>query len=636
MKRLLIANRGEIACRIIKSARALGITTIAIYSTADQHALHTQLADEAYHIGESPATDSYLAIDKIIKLAKSHEVDAIHPGYGFLAENEHFAAACEHHEITFVGPSAKVIAAMGSKAQAKALLADHVAVIPGYHGDDQDPKTLLAQAKKIGFPILLKAALGGGGKGMRIVETEKEFTDALAGAQREALKSFNDERMIIEKYISNPRHIECQIFADHHGQVVHLFERDCSLQRRHQKIIEEAPVLNAKLRQRLTEAAIAVARTINYTNAGTIEFLLDGEDFYFMEMNTRLQVEHPVTEMITGIDCVSWQLQIAAGKPLPLAQEQIHAKGHAIEARIYAEDSEQGFLPCTGTIEYLKYPSDQQSRFDTGIRQGDSISAFYDPMIAKLIVWDHDRSKCIKRLDKALADCHIAGIKTNIDFVRKLIADTTFVNGHCSTQFLNAPEAYLAQHAQVKLAAELASLYQAATLPSNNQDSDPHSPWGTHSAWQAHLAQSVRFSYRFKGETIDIDTTKLDIEYVIQDNTLDATKHESHLAVSFYENEQSITVFGLDEQYQLMFTHMTDHYHTENDANLAAPMPGTIVALFVASGDQVEAGDKLLVIEAMKMEHTIKAPYAGTVATLYYQAGDQVEEGKELIELTQG
>lgn len=652
-KRILIANRGEIACRIIKTAKTMGITTIAVFSDADADACHTMLADEAYRIGPSPAIESYLAINKIIQCARDHNAEAIHPGYGFLSENAEFARACRENNIVFIGPSPEVLEAMGSKAQAKAMLEPaNVPMVPGYHGQDQSTETLLAEAKKIGFPVLLKAALGGGGKGMRIVDNENNFHDALAGAKREAQKSFADDRMIIEKYLVSPRHIECQVFADQHGSVVHLFERDCSLQRRHQKIIEEAPAdhFSESCRQRLTEAAITVAKTIDYQNAGTIEFLVSGEDFYFMEMNTRLQVEHPVTEMITGLDLVAWQLKVAAGEPLPLTQDQIKRTGHAIEVRLYAEDPENGFLPSTGRIDYLNIPAQsRQVRFDSGFQQGDEISPHYDPMIAKLIVYDQSRTACIEHLSHALKQCQISGVKTNIDFARRLINHDAFLSGEFSTQFLGEHEStFLAKHQQQTIAALLLSYYQYRLLPqqTKNPKTDPNSPWGDGSAWQANLAKQIPFSYIANEQaisvTVNIDSTvqfMLDgqqyrVSGEINANNLSATINNEHYQVSIFATESALTLFGLDETYRFAKDNLAAHYSNESEqGQLTSPMPAAIVALHVKAGDMVNEGDKLMVLEAMKMEHTITAPHAGIVDAVYFQVGDQVEEGLELIAL---
>ncbi len=441
-QKILIANRGEIACRIIKTAKKLGIQTVAIFSDADRHALFVKSADEAYHIGASESIKSYLNIDKIIDIAKKTHVQAIHPGYGFLSENAQFAIRCEQENIIFIGPDANAITLMGSKSEAKKILSEtNVPLIPGYHGDDQIPETLLAEAKKIGFPLLIKAAAGGGGKGMRVVNTEADFLTALASCQREAKSSFANTHVILEKYFDNARHVEVQIIADKKGHCVHLFERDCSIQRRHQKVIEEAPAPNLKndTRNAIGKAAVEVAKSIHYIGAGTIEFLMDKtENFYFMEMNTRLQVEHPITEMITGIDLVEWQFKVAAGEVLPLQQSEIKQQGHAIEARVYAEDPDNQFMPSTGCITYLKTPKQRKYiRLDTGITQGDVVSPFYDPMLAKLIIWSETRETAIMRMRSALTNYAIAGIKNNINYLTEIISQPSFIQAKLSTKFLD-------------------------------------------------------------------------------------------------------------------------------------------------------------------------------------------------------
>lgn len=446
--KILIANRGEIACRIIKTARSMGIHTVAIYSSVDKESLHVRSADSAYYVGEAPAKDSYLNIANIIRVAKNCGAQAIHPGYGFLSENPEFARACDEANIIFIGPSIEAMEAMASKQLAKQLLEKTtVPLTPGYHGSEQAEEKLLAQAQKIGFPVLIKAANGGGGKGMRTVYHESEFSMALAGAKRESMASFADDTMIIEKLVLHPRHVELQIMADNHGNVVHLFERDCSIQRRHQKIIEEAPApnLSASLRQRLAEAACEVARSINYRGAGTVEFLVDGEEqFYFMEMNTRLQVEHPVTEQITGLDLVAWQLKIAANEPLPLTQDKIQSSGHAIECRIYAEDPYQDFIPSIGQINFLQEPSGDGIRIDTGIQLSSQITMYYDPMIAKLIAWGANREEALSRMEQALSHYFIGGVKTNIPFLQAICHHPHFKDVQLSTDFLSKEDIKIA------------------------------------------------------------------------------------------------------------------------------------------------------------------------------------------------
>jgi 3-methylcrotonyl-CoA carboxylase alpha subunit len=466
--KILIANRGEITCRVIRSARRLGIATVAVYSSADRNALHVEMADEAILIGDPPPRDSYLRGDMVLAAARRTGADAIHPGYGFLSENSDFCQQCSAEGVIFIGPPASAIEAMGSKSAAKRIMEQAgVPLVPGYHGDDQDSEILRAAANDMGYPVLLKAVAGGGGKGMRIVESADEFDRALAAAQREASKSFGNDVMLVEKYLRQPRHVEIQVFCDSHGNGVYLFERDCSVQRRHQKILEEAPApdVDAKLRARMGEAAVEAANAIHYEGAGTVEFLLDRDGtFYFMEMNTRLQVEHPVTEMITGLDLVEWQLRVAAGETLPLRQDQLSINGHAFEARIYAEDPANDFLPVTGTLSYLQAPAESRHvRIDTGVRQGDEVSVYYDPMIAKLVVWDEDRNSALKRLCKALADYRISGMTTNVDFLYNLASSSPFQQADLDTGFIERhhEEIFHQQPHDLERAMPLAALYPA-------------------------------------------------------------------------------------------------------------------------------------------------------------------------------
>src|SRR5438270_8995615 len=444
--KILIANRGEIACRVIRTARRLGIATVAVYSEADRNALHVELADEAWPIGPAPARDSYLNIAAILPAARNSGAEAVHPGYGFLSQNAEFAEACEAAGIVFIGPPASAMRTMGSKAEAKDLMQRHgVPLVPGYHGSDQNPVRLLDEAERIGFPVLIKASAGGGGRGMREVDSPAEFPAALAGAKREAQAAFGADRVLLEKYLVRPRHIEVQIFADRQGNTVHLFERDCSIQRRHQKVLEEAPApgLDPERRSALAEAAVAAARAVGYVGAGTVEFIAEGGDFFFIEMNTRLQVEHPVTEAVTGLDLVEWQIQVAAGEPLPICQQDLVLQGHAIEARLYAEVPERGFLPQTGTLRGLRFPPPELARVDTGVRQGDTVSPFYDPMIAKIIVWGEDRAAAVGRLRRALAETAVLGVRTNLGFLARVAVHPEFVSGAVDTNFIERYRATL-------------------------------------------------------------------------------------------------------------------------------------------------------------------------------------------------
>lgn len=643
-KTILIANRGEIACRIMKTAQAMGIHCVAVYSTADKDSVHVTLADSAYCIGEAPARESYLNIEAIINAAKRSGAEAIHPGYGFLSENPLFAKACADAGIVFIGPSIPAIEAMASKQLAKQLLeSTKVPLTPGYHGNDQDDRKLLQEAQRIGFPVLLKAAAGGGGKGMRAVDSEADFQDALASARREALSSFADEVMIIEKLVQNPRHVEVQIMADTHGNVVHLFERDCSIQRRHQKIIEEAPAphLPDALRQKLGAAACEVARSIQYTNAGTVEFLVDSSgEFYFMEMNTRLQVEHPVTEMVTGMDLVAWQLTIAAGEKLPLAQEQITHKGHAIECRIYAEDPEHGFIPSIGIINYLKQPSGEGVRIDTGVRLNSNISRFYDPMVAKLIVWGANRDEAVTRMARALEHYHVGGIKTNIPFLKAIFANQRFRTGTISTDFLSAESIVLPEPNQ-----ELA-LKKAVAFDYFNTIQNQHDPilkatfsWQlaakTHWVWRYLLQGSIR---EVRVEPVDDHSFKMDgslIKGLLNQHEL-RTEIEGSSQVTHVQNTPA-AVHCYDSDGHTVIERFNwarlDAHASTHQGQLTAPMPATVVALLKSPGDTVKAGDRLIVLEAMKMEHTIHAPIDGIIEAIFYDVGTQVNEGAELVSL---
>ncbi len=666
--KILIANRGEIACRIMRTAKRLGIHCIAVYSEADTKAKHVALADEAYLLGPAPSKDSYLKGDVILDIAKRSGAQAIHPGYGFLSENAKFAAACAKANIVFIGPPVKAIEAMGSKSAAKAIMAKaKVPLVPGYHAQAQDEKTLAKAADEIGYPVLLKASAGGGGKGMRVVENKKAFKENLAAAKREAKAGFGDDTMLIEKYLQQPRHVELQIFADQHGHVIHLFERDCSLQRRHQKVIEEAPApgLSAATRQAMGAAAIKAAQAIDYVGAGTVEFLFDKNgdsngQFYFMEMNTRLQVEHPVTEMITQQDLVEWQLRVANGESLPLQQDQLHMQGHAFEARIYAEDAAKDFLPSIGDLVYLKRPEeDKHIRIDTGVRQGDAVSMHYDPMIAKLITWDTNRDNALRRLAQALRQYHIIGVTTNIDFLSKLAShpafiastfDTSFIERHRKDLF-NTPSP--ASDEVIALASLFVLLQQQQHVAQTAQDSgDPFSPWHSQDAWRMNFSgkQELHFlqgeiehqvcthyqpdSYQLAISHDEILAQDVTISgYFIADDTIhaDLDGRQLNANVVAYKNEIHIIVHG-----EHACLHLRDdaslHAHDEEAVGrLSAPMPGTIVAIMAEPGTNVERGASLIVIEAMKMEHTIHAPGDGLVKDIHYQVGEQVAEGDELL-----
>ena len=625
-KKILIANRGEIACRIIRTARSMGITTVAVYSDADRDAQHVAIADEAVYIGPSPARDSYLVVDKIIQAALDSGAEAIHPGYGFLSENADLCRACAEAGLVFIGPPAEAIASMGCKSTAKTLMAAAgVATVPGYHGDDQDPEVLKRAAAEIGYPVLLKAAAGGGGKGMRTVVDEGEFDAALAAAMREAQASFNDNRMLIEKYLMQPRHIEIQVFCDAQGGAVHLFERDCSVQRRHQKVIEEAPApgLAADIRERMGAAAIAAARAIDYRGAGTVEFLLDQRGaFFFMEMNTRLQVEHPVTEMITGQDLVEWQLRVAAGEPLPCAQQDLQIDGHAFEARIYAEDPERDFMPASGRLEQLSAPTESPHvRIDSGVVEGDEVSIYYDPMIAKLIVWDRDRERALARLQRALGEYRVGGVSTNVGFLYNLASSRAFRAGEVNTGFIDqhSDEIFRRRPLDIDYAAPLAA---AALMRQRAEHArraaerswEPSSPWYSTCAWglpEPPLQVEVQGQQRSVAVAEAIDLTP--VQSIITVAGFDLLTRDG-----FFRCAEVPPDFGCDR-----IAATTESFN--------APMNGTLISLLCEPGAAVKGGDTLLVMEAMKMEHAMVAPCDGAVREFYFTEGDRVEGGATLL-----
>ena len=659
--KILIANRGEIACRVIKTARRMGIKTVAVYSEADANARHVRLADEAVLIGPAAARESYLVVDKIIAAAKATGAQAIHPGYGFLSENEDFCHACEREGIVFIGPPVSAIRAMGSKSEAKKLMeAAGVPLTPGYHGDEQAPAYLHEQADAIGYPVLIKAAAGGGGKGMRLVEKSEDFVDLLASCKREAVSSFGDDHVLVEKYIIKPRHIEIQVFGDTHGNVVYLFERDCSVQRRHQKVLEEAPApgMTPERRAAMGKAAVEAAKAVGYVGAGTVEFIANQDgSFYFMEMNTRLQVEHPVTEMITGLDLVEWQLRVAAGDKLPLAQEQLQIRGHALEARIYAEDPVKGFLPSTGKLVHLAPPAESlHVRVDTGVEEGDEISPHYDPMIAKLIVWDVNRDRALARMLQALADYRVVGVANNIEFLSRLTACPAFATADLDTGLIEREKAYLFPEGEtvpddvwrVAALAELVREGQRAEEAARSHR-DPLSPWHARDGWRMNasakrelvfrlgeLQQTVGVdyllpgSYRLavggrgveaRGELNPRGLLRVEIDGLRMDATVIVAAEKRH-------------VFLQGRTWPL--TRVDPLVHTGEGAGaeggLLAPMPGKVIALVATEGVRVEKGAPLLILEAMKMEHTITAPAAGTVKAFRFSVGDQVGDGAELVE----
>lgn len=657
--KILIANRGEIACRVIKTAHAMGIRCVAVYSEADANARHVQMADEAYLLGPAPSKESYLRGDKILAIAKQSGAQAIHPGYGFLSENEDFAQACADAGVVFIGPPVAAIAAMGSKSAAKAIMqAANVPLVPGYHGDNQDEQFLAEEANRIGYPLLLKAAYGGGGKGMKVVWQQSEFIEQLHSAKREALNGFGNDKILMERYLTKPRHVEIQVFADHAGNAVYLHERDCSIQRRHQKVIEEAPAPNftAAQRKAMGEAAVQAAKAIGYTGAGTVEFLFDEDgSFYFMEMNTRLQVEHPVTEMITGQDLVKWQLLVANQQPLPLTQAQIPLDGHAIEVRIYAEDPDNNFLPATGTLTYLRQPDASRFvRVDTGVTENDEVSPFYDPMIAKLIVWDESRDRAIARMRRALDDYRIAGVKTNLNFLTRLVEHPAFAAAQLDTHFIEHHQAdlFAPEQQEPTQALMLAALY---LLLKQQPQQQVQSPWQSAIGWRLNEQAQVVFNLsrdeqnttvsisqpnRSSGDAgqgfhLNVGDIQVNAHAKLQHDELHATinGHQSKARISQYEDTVSVFIKHLrfDFEYKTSVDVALDDDQT---GGLTAPMNGTVVAVLVDAGQSVAAGQTLVVMEAMKMEYAIKAPRDGVVNAVFYAAGDLVKDGAELVDFT--
>ena len=665
-RKILIANRGEIACRVMRTARRLGIRTVAVYSDADRDALHVRLADEARRIGPPAARESYLNIEAIVEAAHDSGAEAVHPGYGFLSENQAFARACAAAGIAFIGPAPEAIAAMGDKSAAKTLMERAgVPLVPGYHGAQQDAKFLAREAEKIGFPVLIKASAGGGGKGMRIVRRGAEFADALASCHREAKSSFGDDRVLVERYLERPRHIEVQVFGDARGDVVYLFERDCSVQRRHQKVLEEAPApgMTEKRRREMGEVAVAAAKAIRYTGAGTVEFIVETDEartgalggrFYFMEMNTRLQVEHPVTEMITGLDLVEWQLRVAAGEPLPKKQGELAIRGHAIEARIYAEDPQRGFLPSTGRLAHLAFPAPSAAlRVDAGVEAGASITPHYDPMIAKLIAWGEDRGAALARLGAALGGCEIAGVTTNVEFLSRVVASKAFAGGDLDTGLIErcrdelfAPRAPVPDEALAAAAFAELQLERDGAHALARASGDPHSPWHEVDGWRLNEESHHDFVFS-EGESTYPVTVRF-----LSDGQRIAVGGRTY-ALAGERLADGVLLVRLDGRaYKAralcdagdwhVFTPsgyrrlaLRDELHgLDVDAgggSLAAPMPGKIIAVMVKPGDTVEKGAPLVILEAMKMEHTIAAPAHGVVKEVHYAAGEQVLEGAELI-----
>jgi 3-methylcrotonyl-CoA carboxylase alpha subunit len=658
--KILIANRGEIACRVIKTARRMGIRTVAVYSEADEGARHVRLADEAVCIGAPPPRESYLVVDKIIAAALATGAQAIHPGYGFLSENEEFAEACAKNGLVFIGPPVTAIRAMGSKSEAKKLMEKAgVPLTPGYHGDEQEPGFLKQEADKIGYPVLIKAAAGGGGKGMRAVDRSEDFLDALASCKREAASSFGDQHVLIEKYLQRPRHIEIQVFGDSHGNCVYLFERDCSVQRRHQKVLEEAPAPNMPPERRaaMGKAAVDAAKAVGYVGAGTVEFIANQDGtFYFMEMNTRLQVEHPVTEMITGLDLVEWQLKVGAGETLPLRQEQLAIRGHALEARIYAEDPDKGFLPSVGRLIHLAPPAETLNvRVDTGVEQDDEISPHYDPMIAKLIVWDETRERALARMLQALADYRVVGVSNNIGFLSRLVACPAFAQADLDTGLIERERSFLFPEtseppAEAWLVAALGELIrdQQYAAAEASASADPHSPWHARDGWRVNGIARREIKLR-AGEVEKVVTAAYDgeafqLEFEGRHSTAAGRfAGGSELRVDLGGRRINVTVVSANEKRHVfidgvcyVFAAIDPLFHAGSgggaEGGLTAPMPGKVIALIAPVGTRIEKGAPLLILEAMKMEHTIAAPAAGTVKGFRFNVGEQVSDGAELVE----
>ena len=664
-RKILIANRGEIACRVAKTARRMGIQVVAVYSDADANARHVTFADEAFGIGPAPARESYLRIDAIIEAAQRCGAEAIHPGYGFLSENEAFATACAKAGLVFIGPPAAAIAAMGDKARAKALMAKaSVPIVPGYHGEKQDAESLAAQARKIGFPVLIKASAGGGGKGMRIVRASAEFERALESAKREAGASFGDDRVLLEKYLERPRHIEVQVFGDTRGNALHLFERDCSVQRRHQKVLEEAPApgLGDPRRKEIGAAAVAAAKAVGYVGAGTVEFIAspDGE-FFFMEMNTRLQVEHPVTEMITGVDLVEWQLRIAAGEPLPLRQQDLSIRGHAIEARIYAENPDKGFLPSVGRLRHLRTPeaaefdSQRPVRVDSGVREGDSITPHYDPMIAKLVCWGESRDVALARMGAALAEFEVVGPATNIEFLGRVIRSRAFSSGDLDTGLIERERAALFPGKrdlsdEVVAAAACAELFaeEDDALAHARASGDPFSPWHRVDGWRLNQGSHHRFAFSDGEQQREADVEFSPSGYGLRigahcyalradrlaDGRIQLQLDGRTYAARAVRDGEEWHVFCGGASYRLRLQDDLLGLDIEaGGASLAAPMPGKVIRVLAQPGAKVAKGDALVILEAMKMEHTIAAPRDGVIAQIFFGAGELVSEGAELLKL---
>jgi len=648
--KVLIANRGEIACRVIRSAQKLAIKTVAVYSDVDRNSMHVQMADEAFHIGGATSAESYLRGDRILEVCKKTGAQAVHPGYGFLSENAEFADLLAANGVTFVGPSTTAILDMGIKSKSKYIMDEAgVPIIRGYHGDVQDDETLLRESRKIGFPVMLKAVMGGGGKGMRISRTEDDFQTQLDAARREAMQGFGDDRMLVEKFVEDPRHVEVQVFGDNYGDAVYLYERDCSVQRRHQKVLEEAPApgLTDETRRAIGEAAVRAAKAVNYSGAGTVEFIMDkNQDFYFMEMNTRLQVEHPVSEMITGVDLVDWQLRIARGERIPIAQEDIPLMGHSVEARVYAEDPENGFLPGAGKLVYLNQPpSSADVRVETGVRQGDDVSQYYDPMIAKLVVWGNDREEALDRLSQRLSQYHVVGLPTNIQFLKRVAQSDEFQNAELDTGFIERHEAKLLPKttAPAPETVVAAAMVRAFKTPVASVD-----PFDLLTNWRINqTAQELvelkaldqtystrlttlgdnHFEAELNGEKFEGRISQAEHGFVVEINGVKAP-------VSSFVNEQEFYLFT--ESGTVAFEIPLPKYMALTGGGAGAddaiaPMTGTVTQVLVSAGQEVAAGDLLMTMVAMKMEHAIKAPKDGVIKSVLATEGETVDRKALLV-----
>lgn len=652
-KKVLIANRGEIACRIIRSCRELGVRTVAVYSDADINSLHVQMADEAFHLGPSSASESYLVGEKILNIAHITNSDAIHPGYGFLSENSEFCQKCFDSNVEFIGPPIQAIRDMGSKSASKRIMeASNIPVVPGYYGKDQTIKRLKKEAKAIGYPVMIKAVLGGGGKGMRVVETPEMFEALLEQAKGEAMSSFGDEIVLLERYIKKSRHIEFQIFGDKLGNVVHLFERDCSVQRRNQKILEESPApgMSEQLRKSMGKSAVEAAKAVNYVGAGTVEFIIDvnTNEYFFMEMNTRLQVEHPVTEMISRQDLVQWQLHVAAGHSIPRSQNDLQMHGHAIESRIYAESTEKGFLPSTGRINYLSMPNtNDRIRIDTGIRQNDEVSVYYDPMIAKLIVWGEDRNSALENIKYALNNFHVVGPDTNIDFLLRAVTHEEFIKGEVNTSFISENKNVLLMTKNPST--EILALGVLGNVLGNQRKAFDNL-WSKFNGFRLNSPLILTTSIEFNKEIINAKIEfQRDNNYVIEfincnfptinlnvipeKEKLIGTVNGKKIVCSIIQNDNRLFVFSNNERFIFQIPVIKIGNLPENNNGAKSPMPGRVVEVFVKEGQEIDKGELICLMEAMKMRHEIRSIKKGIVKTIFYQSGDFVESDQLLVQI---